>query len=164
MTDRDPAVELWVDEHQEYEPGVLHGELRHARVPLDPHAGDFLVVGDDDAPPCLLSCSIEPQTGNSGFGCYRVVPTVTPSIRLGGCRWPAERGGWISGQDDSAPEQAAFAQGSIRPFLTQSSSTIRGAHSSIWCPPTVEMCHPQETPCRCSARRWQGSNQRRTGE
>jgi hypothetical protein len=32
------------------------------------------------------------------------------------------------------------------------------------CPPspsTVEMCHPQETPSRCRARRWQGSNQRR---
>ncbi len=53
VTERDPAVELWVDEQQEYEPGVVHADLRHARVPLDPHPGDFLVVGDDDAPPVL---------------------------------------------------------------------------------------------------------------
>jgi hypothetical protein len=49
----EPAVELWVDDHQEYEPGVVHGHLRHARVPIDPRAGDYLVVGDDDAPPVL---------------------------------------------------------------------------------------------------------------
>jgi hypothetical protein len=53
MTEPEPAVELWVDEHQGYEPGVVHAELRHARVPLDPQPGDFLVVGDDDAPPVL---------------------------------------------------------------------------------------------------------------
>jgi len=48
-----PAVELWVDDHQEYEPGVVHGHLRHARVAIDPHPGDFLVVGDDEDPPVL---------------------------------------------------------------------------------------------------------------
>lgn len=48
-----PAVELWVDDHQEYEPGVVHGHLRHARVAIDPHPGDYLVVGDDEDPPVL---------------------------------------------------------------------------------------------------------------
>jgi hypothetical protein len=49
----EPVVELWVDDHQEYEPGVVHGHLRHARTPIDPQPGDYLVVGDDDAPPVL---------------------------------------------------------------------------------------------------------------
>ena len=49
----EPTVELWVDDHQEYEPGVVHGHLRHARIALDPQAGDSLVVGDDEAPPVL---------------------------------------------------------------------------------------------------------------
>lgn len=49
----EPAVELWVDDHQEYEPGVVHGHLRHARIALDPGPGDYLVVGDDEAPPVL---------------------------------------------------------------------------------------------------------------
>lgn len=49
----EPPVELWVDDHQEYEPGVVHGHLRHARVVIDPHPGDYLVVGDDEAPPVL---------------------------------------------------------------------------------------------------------------
>ena len=49
----EPTVELWVDDHQEYEPGVVHGHLRHARVAMDPRAGDYLVVGDDEAPPVL---------------------------------------------------------------------------------------------------------------
>lgn len=48
-----PTVELWVDDHQEYEPGVVHAHLRHARVAMDPRAGDYLVVGDDEAPPVL---------------------------------------------------------------------------------------------------------------
>lgn len=48
-----PPIELWVDDHAEYEPGVVHAHLRHARVPLDPHPGDWLVVGDDEAPPLL---------------------------------------------------------------------------------------------------------------
>lgn len=46
-------VELWVDDHQEYEPGIVTGHLRHARLPLDPHPGDYLVVGDDEVPPAL---------------------------------------------------------------------------------------------------------------
>ena len=28
-----PTVELWVDDHQEYEPGIVTGNLRHARLP-----------------------------------------------------------------------------------------------------------------------------------
>lgn len=31
----------------------MTGHLRHARVPLDPRPGDYLVVGDDEAPPTL---------------------------------------------------------------------------------------------------------------
>lgn len=49
----EPTVELWVDDHQEYEPGIVTGHLRHARLPLDPRAGDYLVVGDDEVPPAL---------------------------------------------------------------------------------------------------------------
>jgi len=49
----EPMVELWVDDHQEYEPGIVTGHLRHARLPLDPHPGDYLVVGDDEVPPVL---------------------------------------------------------------------------------------------------------------
>lgn len=49
----EPTVELWVDDHQEYEPGIVTGHLRHARLPLDPHPGDYLVVGDDEVPPVL---------------------------------------------------------------------------------------------------------------
>lgn len=48
-----PAVELWVDDHQEYEPGVVYAHLRHARIPLDPRPGDFIVVGDDEMEPAL---------------------------------------------------------------------------------------------------------------
>lgn len=47
------TVELWVDDHQEYEPGIVTGNLRHARIPLDPRPGDYLVVGDDEVPPAL---------------------------------------------------------------------------------------------------------------
>ncbi|MCA1703954.1 MAG: hypothetical protein LC808_12080 [Actinobacteria bacterium] len=46
-------MELWVDDHQEYEPGIVTGHLRHARIPLDPHPGDYVVVGDDEVPPAL---------------------------------------------------------------------------------------------------------------
>jgi hypothetical protein len=49
----EPTVELWVDDHQEYEPGVVHAHLRHARVAMDPRAGDYLVIGDDEAPSVL---------------------------------------------------------------------------------------------------------------
>ena len=47
----EPTVEIWVDDHQEYEPGIVTGHLRHARLPLDPHPGDHLVIGDDEVPP-----------------------------------------------------------------------------------------------------------------
>jgi hypothetical protein len=50
---QEPAVELWVDDHQEYEPGVVTAHLRHARVPLDPRPGDSLVVGDDEVEPTV---------------------------------------------------------------------------------------------------------------
>jgi hypothetical protein len=53
MSKTEPPVELWVDDHQEYEPGVVHAHLRHARVAIDPRVGDFLVVGDDEAPAVL---------------------------------------------------------------------------------------------------------------
>jgi hypothetical protein len=53
MSAAEPPTEVWVDEHQEYEPGVVHGHVRHARVPIDPRIGDYLVVGDDNAPPVL---------------------------------------------------------------------------------------------------------------
>lgn len=47
------AIELWVDDHQEYEPGVVHGHLRHAQVAIDPRPGDYLIVGDGEVPPRL---------------------------------------------------------------------------------------------------------------
>jgi hypothetical protein len=50
---QEPAVELWVDDHQEYEPGVVTAHLRQARVPLDPRPGDSLVVGDDEVEPAV---------------------------------------------------------------------------------------------------------------
>ncbi len=50
---QEPAVELWVDDHQEYEPGVVTAHLRHARIPLDPRPGDYLVVGDDEVEPAV---------------------------------------------------------------------------------------------------------------
>lgn len=49
----EPPIELWVDDHQEYEAGVVHAHLRHARLAIDPQPGDYLVVGDDDAPGVL---------------------------------------------------------------------------------------------------------------
>ena len=50
-----PTVEFWVvDDHQEYEPGIVTGDLRHAVDSLlDPWPGDYLVVGDDEVPPAL---------------------------------------------------------------------------------------------------------------
>jgi len=45
------AVELWVDDHQEYEPGVVYAHMRNARRAIDPRPGDYLVVGDDEDPP-----------------------------------------------------------------------------------------------------------------
>ena len=62
MTGAVPTVELWVDDHQEYEPGIVTAHLRHARIPLDPRPGDYLVVGDDEVLPALaLVVSREPD-------------------------------------------------------------------------------------------------------
>lgn len=57
------AIELWVDDHQEYEPGVVHGHLRHARLPIDPHPGDHLVVGDDEIEPALAEVLTRSEAG-----------------------------------------------------------------------------------------------------
>jgi len=46
-------VEPWVDDHQECEPGSVHGHLGHARVAWTPSLGNYVVVGDDEAPPIL---------------------------------------------------------------------------------------------------------------
>lgn len=56
-------VELWVDDHQEYEPGVIYAHLRHARVPLDPRTGDYLVVGDDEIEPALAEVLSRSEAG-----------------------------------------------------------------------------------------------------
>jgi hypothetical protein len=58
-----PKVELWVDDHQEYEPGVVHAHLRHARVPLDPRPGDYLVVGDDEIESALAEVLSRIESG-----------------------------------------------------------------------------------------------------
>lgn len=58
-----PIVELWVDDHQEYEPGVIHAHLRHARVPIDPRTGDYLVVGDDEIEPTLAEVLTRSESG-----------------------------------------------------------------------------------------------------
>lgn len=57
-------VELWVDDHQEYEPGVVHAHLRHARVPLDPRPGDYVVVGDDEIEPALAEVLSRSEVGD----------------------------------------------------------------------------------------------------
>ncbi len=57
-------VELWVDDHQEYEPGVIHAHLRHARVPLDPRPGDYVVVGDDEIEPALAEVLSRSEVGD----------------------------------------------------------------------------------------------------
>ncbi len=66
-----PTVELWVDDHQEYEPGIVTGNLRHARLPLDPHPGDYLVVGDDEVPPALALVVSRDPDGTLVFGSCR---------------------------------------------------------------------------------------------
>ena len=63
--DREPTVELWVDDQQEYEPGIVTGHLRHARIPLDPHPGDYLVVGDDEVAPALALVVSRESDGTS---------------------------------------------------------------------------------------------------
>ena len=62
MMTTEPPIELWVDDHQVYEPGVVRAHLRHARLAIDPRPGDYLVVGDDDAPPLLAE--ILSRSGN----------------------------------------------------------------------------------------------------
>jgi len=68
---QEPTVELWVDDHQEYEFGIVTGHLRHARIPLDPHAGDYLVVGDDEVPPAL---ALVISRGSDGTIRLRILP------------------------------------------------------------------------------------------
>lgn len=58
----EPGVEPCVDDHQEYEPGVVHGYFRHARIPMNPQCGDFLVTVDD-APPVLAEVLDRAPTG-----------------------------------------------------------------------------------------------------
>lgn len=57
------TVELWVDDHQEYEPGVIHAHLRHARVALDPQPGDYLIVGDDEIEPAFAEVLTREESG-----------------------------------------------------------------------------------------------------
>lgn len=76
-----PAVELWVDDHQEYEPGVVHGHLRHARLPLDPHPGDYLVVGDDEAPPLLAEVLGREPSGELRLRLLPGAPESHPELR-----------------------------------------------------------------------------------
>lgn len=63
MSPMELIVELWVDDHQEYEPGVVHGHLRHARIPIDPRPGDYLVVGDDEIEPALAEVLGRSESG-----------------------------------------------------------------------------------------------------
>jgi hypothetical protein len=78
---RDPTIELWVDDHQEYEPGVVHAHLRHARVPLDPRPGDFLVVGDDDAPAVLAEVLRRGPGGELDLRLLPRRPEIRPEFR-----------------------------------------------------------------------------------
>lgn len=65
-----------MDDHQEYEPGIVMAHLRHARIPLDPLPGDYLVVGDDETPPALAEVlSREP----GGTLRLRILPGVPDS-------------------------------------------------------------------------------------
>lgn len=69
-------VELWVDDHQEYEPGVVHAHLRHARVPLDPRPGDYVVVGDDEIEPALAEVLSRSEVGDLRL---RMLPGPAPT-------------------------------------------------------------------------------------
>lgn len=77
----EPTVELWVDDHQEYEPGVVYGHLRHARIPMDPQRGDFLVVGDDGAPPVLAEVLGRTATGELRLRLLPGAPDTHPEFR-----------------------------------------------------------------------------------
>lgn len=77
----EPSVELWVDDHQEYEPGVVHAHLRHARIPMDPRPGDFLVIGDDDAPPVLAKVLLREADGELLLTLLAGPPESHPEFR-----------------------------------------------------------------------------------
>ena len=81
VASREPTVELWVDDHEEYEPGVVHGHLRHAWAPMDPQRGDFLVVGDDDAPPVLAEVLDRSATGELRLGLLPGRPDSHPEVQ-----------------------------------------------------------------------------------
>ncbi len=81
VTTAEPTVELWVDDHQEYEPGVVHAYLRHARGPMDPQPGDYLVVGDDDAPPVLAEVLDRSTTGELRLRLLTGRPDSHPEFR-----------------------------------------------------------------------------------
>lgn len=82
-----PPLELWVDDHQEYEPGIVHAHLRHARVPIDPQPGDHLVVGDDEIEPALAEVLSRSETGELRL---RMLPgPATKHPELLGRRQPA---------------------------------------------------------------------------
>jgi len=87
MEHAEPAVELWVDDHCEYEPGVVHAHLRHARIPMDPQQGDFLVVGDDEAPPLLAEVLDRSETGRLRLRLLYGRPESHPEYRTR--RFPA---------------------------------------------------------------------------
>lgn len=70
----EPGVEPCVDDHQEYEPGVVHGYFRHARIPMNPQCGDFLVTVDD-APRSSPRSSIELRPVSCGPDSSSVLPT-----------------------------------------------------------------------------------------
>lgn len=82
-----PPLELWVDDHQEYEPGIVHAHLRHARLPIDPLPGDHLVVGDDEIEPALAEVLSRSETGELRL---RMLPgPATKYPELLGRRQPA---------------------------------------------------------------------------
>lgn len=80
-------VELWVDDHQEYDPGVVHAHLRHARTPLDPRPGDYLVVGDDEIEPALAEVSGRTEAGELRLRMLPGPASVHPQLH--GRRQPA---------------------------------------------------------------------------
>lgn len=77
----EPRIELWVDDHQVYEPGVVHAHLRHARQAIDPRAGDYLVVGDDDAPPLLAEVLSRDASGGLRLRLLPGRPDSHPEFR-----------------------------------------------------------------------------------
>ena len=78
----EPAVELWVDDHQEYEPGVVYAHIRNARRAIDPRQGDYLVVGDDEAPPVLAEVLSREADGTLRLRLLPGSPTSHPEFRF----------------------------------------------------------------------------------